>query len=138
MKNKVLLMVVVAAGIVGCAEKEQAAPESASVAEAPPVEEWRNSAFVDHMHAHADYLDELNYALDDDDLEGAGTPAYWLSRHQTVPGLPEELLPHVERMREAARAVGAADDLDTARAAARQVGKACTGCHEAAGVTPQQ
>ena len=119
MKLHILLVAGFAAGIVGCAEKEQAAPEQAVEVEqaapveteapaiepeaaAPMIEDWRNAPFLDHMHVHAEYLDELNFALDDGDLEQAAMPAYWLSRHKTVDGLPPELLPFVEGMREAA------------------------------------
>ena len=46
--------------------------------------------FLDHMHAHAERVDELMYALDDGDLDGAKAAAYWLSRHKTVDGIPDE------------------------------------------------
>ena len=148
MKLHMLLVIGLTAGIVGCAEKEQAVPEQGSemdpavsaVAEAPAVqpeasaaqiEDWRNSAFLDHMHAHAEHLDVLNFALDDGDLEQARTPAYWLSRHKTVSGLPTDLQPFVERMREAAQAVEEAEDLVAARAAAQRINTECQGCHAA-------
>lgn len=154
MKLHTLWVIGFAAVIVGCAEKEQAAPEQGSemepaapaVAEAPAAEpeattaeneDWRKSAFLDHMHAHAEQLDDLNYALDDDDLERAMTPAYWLSRHEMVSGIPADLQPIVERMREAARAVEEAEDLVAARAAAKQIGVECQGCHAAVGVITQ-
>jgi len=60
--------------------------------------------------------------------------AYWLSRHDTVEGLPEELQPIVDRMRAAARDIEAAEDLETARAAAQRVGAECQACHSAAEV----
>ena len=148
MKLHMLLVVGFAAGIVGCAEKEQAAPEQVSEMETamPPVqseatteqvEDWRDSTLMDHMHAHAEQLDDLNYALDDADLEGAMTPAYWLSRHETVGGLPANLQPFVDGMREAARDVEEADDLATARAAAKQISAQCQGCHTAVGVVTE-
>ncbi len=89
------------------------------------------------MHAHAEHLDELNFALDDDEFEAAMTPAYWLSRHNTVSGLPEDLQPYLVSMREAARAVEDAEDLEAARAAAREIGAACQECHAATGVVDQ-
>ena len=157
MKLHTLLLIGFAVGVAGCAEKEQAAPEPESemeatepaVTEAPAaeeatadepdttyaqVEEWRNEALLDHMHAHAEQLDDLNYALDDGNLERAMSSAYWLSRHETVKGLPEELQPIVDRMREAARDVEAAEDLETARAAAQRIGAECQACHSAAEV----
>ena len=150
MKLHTLLVLGIVFAIAGCAEKEPATPEEvieeqatqaedtapAAEAEAPPVqaEEWRTSAFMEHMHAHADFLDDLNYALDDGDLETAMTPAYWLSRHETVGGLPEDLQQYLVGMREAARAVEAAEDLDAARQAAQKIAKQCQACHAAAGV----
>lgn len=155
MKLRTLLLIGFTAGIVGCAEKEPATPEQesemepAEAAEAPAVEEapadepdttlakiesWRNEDLLDHMHAHAEQLDDLNFALDDGNLEQAMTSAYWLSRHDTVKGLPEDLQPYVDRMREAARAVEATDDLAAARAAAQRIGAECQGCHAATGV----
>ena len=154
MKLHMLLVLGLTAGIVGCAEKEQTAPEQSGAMEEDvsavteeaavepevtpaEVEDWRDSAFMDHMHAHAEHLDDLNFALDDGDLEAAMTPAYWLSRHKTVSGLPEELQPYLVNMREAARAVEEAGDLDAARAAAQQIAKECQACHAAVGVVTQ-
>ena len=154
MKLRMLLVVSFAAGIVACAEKEQPAPDEGKAMEeaaaaateavtiepeaaAPQVADWRNSALLDHMHAHAEQLDDLNFALADDDLEGAMTPAYWLSRHKTVTGLPAELQPFVDGMREAALAVEEAEDLETARAGAQKIAAQCQACHAAVGVSPE-
>ena len=86
------------------------------------------------MHRHAGYLDELNAALAAGDLEAAGTPAYWLSRHETVTGIGEELQPFVDAMRSAAHEAEEANDIATARAAAEKLEQACEACHDAAGV----
>lgn len=154
MKLRMLLVVSLAAGIVACAEKEQAAPDegkemeeaAAAVTEAvtveaeaaaPPVGDWRDSALLDHMHAHAEQLDDLNFALSDGDLEGAMTPAYWLSRHKTVTGLPAELQPFVDGMREAALSVEEAQDLEAARAGAQRIAAQCQACHTAVGVSTE-
>lgn len=115
-----------------------AAPDvPATEAAAAEIENWRDAAFLDHMHAHAEQLDDLNYALDDGDLERAMTPAYWLSRHKTVRNLPEELQPFADRMREAARAVEEAGDIETARAAADRISAECQSCHSATGVVTE-
>lgn len=157
MRLRMLLIIGLALGAVGCAEKEQAAPEqgdemesaAAAKTEAPAaaseateaaaeeVDEWRNTAFMDHMHAHAEQLDELNFALGDGDLDAAMTPAYWLSRHKTVSGLPSDLQPFVDRMRDAASAVEKATDLAAARAAAERISTQCQGCHSAVGVVTE-
>ena len=150
MRLHLLLVIGLVAGIVGCTENEQAAPGQGSemepatpaVTEVPAVEpeasaaqskDWRDSAFMDHMHVHAEQLDDLNFALADGDLEAAGMPAYWLSRHKTVGGLPSELQPFVTRMREAARVVEEADDLVVASAGAQDISAQCQGCHAAVG-----
>lgn len=153
MKLQLIVILAFAAGLAGCAEKEPTAADEgvdeqaiqaedaapAADVEAPPAqaEAWRDAVFIKHMHQHAEYLDDLNFALDDEDLEMAMPPAYWLSRHDSVEGLPEELQPFLTGMREAARAVEAAEDLDAARAAAQQIGKQCQACHAAAGVSTQ-
>ena len=154
MKLNLLLVIGLAAGIVACAEKEQAVPgqgsemepDTPAVAEASAVEpeasaaqtkDWQNSAFMDHMHVHAEQLDDLNFALADGNLEAAMMPAYWLSRHQTVGGLPSDVQPFVIGVREAARAVGEAGDLMVAGAAAQQISAQCQGCHAAVGVVAE-
>lgn len=147
MKLHAYLIVGLALCITGCAEKKEPAPEPAvepqaapaaesSPAEAPAEQEdiARDADFIDHMHAHAEQLDNLNFALADDDLEGAMTAAYWLSGHQEVSGIKEEWRPFLEGMREAAQAVEEATDLDSARAAAGRINDQCQGCHDAAGV----
>jgi len=142
MKLYVLVIIGCAMSVLGCAEKE---PESAAQmddtaavpeAEVPAADTdpARGEAFLRHMHWHAEKLDELNFALADGDLEGAGTPAYWLSRHDQVEGIPPELQPFLAGMRTAALEVEAAQDLDTARAAAEQINEHCQGCHVTAGV----
>ena len=102
----------------------------------PPSEQEiaRDEAFIDHMHAHAEQLDNLNFALADDDLDAAMTAAYWLSGHQEVTGVKEEWRPFLEGMREAAQAVEEATDIQGARAAAERINENCQGCHDAAGV----
>ena len=86
------------------------------------------------MHAHAEQLDNLNFALADGDLPRALTAAYWLSGHQEVSGIREEWRPYLDGMREAAKDIEEAKDLDAARAAAERINEQCQGCHAAAGV----
>ena len=86
------------------------------------------------MHRHAEHLDALNMALAMGDFDAAMTPAYWLSRHDSVEGLPSDLLPFLEGMRELARDLEGSNDLESARAAAEQITVQCQGCHAAAGV----
>ena len=161
MKSHTLLLIALAAALAACGEKEQAASPTESEMEAPAtaespeavedemaddvereadttlaeVQEWRNEALLDHMHAHAEQLDDLNFALDDGDLFRAATSAYWLSRRDVIEGLPDELKPHFAGMRNAAREVEVAEDVETAKAAAKRVGEACQACHDAADVS---
>jgi hypothetical protein len=92
-------------------------------------------AFLRHMHAHATRLHTLDYALANDDLVRASIPAYWLSRHKTVDGIPDDWQPYVVGMRAAAQEVDTAKDLDAARAATIRIRENCQACHDAAGIT---
>lgn len=118
-------------------------PESAQPKAPPPEaataepEVVVDDAFLDHMHAHAEMLDEINYALADDDLMASVTPAYWLSRHDAVKGIPDAWKPYVIEMRKAAADVESAENLEAARAAADRVAAQCSACHVAAGVMPE-
>jgi len=99
------------------------------------VEDMPSKAILRHMHAHAARLHTLNHALADNDLVRASIPAYWLSRHKSVDGIPDDWQPYVTGMREAAREVDAAKDLEVARDAAIRITENCKGCHDAAGIT---
>ena len=143
MKYQKLLIALFALSIAGCAKEEQAAVEEADEAQAPPpaveaspVEnmEWRNEAFMDHMHSHAEKLDAINFALADGNLEGAMTPAYWLSQHDALDGIPDDLQSYVTGIRAAASSVEEANDLETARAEAQRITEECQGCHDATGI----
>lgn len=115
---------------------EPVVPEEAEEPQAQAEPEHAVSeAFIDHMHAHAEQMDDLMFALADGDLDGAMTPAYWLSRHRTVSTeVPEDWQEHIQGMREAALAVEASTDIESARAAAEQISVHCQGCHSVAGV----
>ena len=141
MKIHALSIAAIAFGLAACGEQEppatqQAEPPATAPEATEPLQAEKpvNQEFIDHMHAHAEQLDELMFALADDDLAGAMTPAYWLSRHRTVSGVPDAWQQYVDGMREAALAVESATDLETARAAAEQITVHCQGCHAAAGV----
>ena len=146
MRVHTLWITAIALSLAACSKQEPAepqAPESdqtadaaaAAVEEAPESEARFDEGFVKHMHEHAEKLDDLMFALADGDLEGAATPAYWLSQHETVDGVPEEWQNFVITMRNAAYEVETATDIETARAAATQISVQCQGCHTAAGVT---
>ena len=142
MKSHTLWITATALCLAACSKQEPAElqpPESDRAT--APAEEIRateaefDEAFIAHMHKHAEQLDDLMFALADGDLEGAGTPAYWLSQHETIEGVPEQWQNYVTSMRNAAYEVETADDLETARAAAEEISAQCQGCHTAAGVS---
>jgi hypothetical protein len=145
MKLQLILAVAVACCVSACGERPSPQPvEPPQTAEPagktePAAEQAQitvavDDEFINHMHAHAEQMDDLMFALSDGDLEGAMTPAYWLSGHKTVDGVPEEWQQYVTGMREAARAVESAENIDAARAAAEDISRHCQGCHTAAGV----
>jgi mono/diheme cytochrome c family protein len=145
MKIHVILSIGFALVVIGCAEKESAAPdqrddtemaaESAAV-DLPAAEKtgMGSEAFIRHMHDHASHLEGLNAALAAGDLEAARTPADWLLRHEGVTGHPETWQPHIDNLRNAARAVAEAPDIAAASAGAQRIAEACRGCHAAAGI----
>ena len=145
MNIQTLIIVGLAVGLVGCAEKDQAAnapmdkaaapaPAAAPAVAAVPTIERGKADFIEHMHNHADYLDDLNLALEEGDIVGAMTPAYWLSRHDSVEGVPVEWQPYVAAMHAAAMEVEQATNIDAAKAAADNIAAQCRACHAAAGV----
>ena len=150
MKIQSLWIVAITLCLAACSKQEPAEPQApepdpAAAAAAAAAEEATapaagaeaifDAAFVGHMHEHAEKLDELMFALADGDLVGAATPAYWLSQHEAVDGVPEEWQNYLTGMRNAAYEVETADDLETARAAAEDISAQCQSCHAAAGVS---
>lgn len=142
MRVHALLLTAFALCLVACSKQEPAEPEQPATEEAVAVAETAvaeqprfDQAFIDHMHAHAEQLDDLMFALADGDLEGAMTPAFWLSRHDAVEGVPEEWQQYVTGMRKAAAAVESAGDLEAAKAAAERLSEQCQACHTAAGIS---
>jgi cytochrome c556 len=141
MRVHALLFTAFAMCLAACGKQEPAAPEEPAVGQDTVVEEAAaqrpefDQAFIDHMHVHAEQLDELMFALADGDLEGAMTPAFWLSRHDAVEGIPKEWQQYVTGMREAAAEVEAATDLEAAKMAAERISDRCQACHSAAGIS---
>lgn len=144
MRFHALWVMAIMLGVAGCGQQDQPEAQQAespapAAAEAEAPEAAVSTAaskeeFINHMHAHAEQLDELMFALADGNLDGAMTPAYWLSSHDSVEGIPEDWLQFVVGMRTAAAEVEEATDLETARAAAERISEHCQACHTAAGV----
>ncbi len=137
MNVRIILVAGLLLGVLGCAREEPAAPVDeipATQAVTDETQSWKTDAFMQHMHLHANQIDKLNMALAEGDFDGAMTPAYWLSRHEEVDGIPAELQQYVEGMRAAASEVEASEDFEVARAAAERITVQCQGCHSAANV----
>ncbi len=138
--QRLMLAIGLLAAMAGCQKTEP--PEHDTAADTTetqaPVEEARETSTVpdtvtSHMHLHSRQLEALLSALQAGDLEAAGTPAYWLSRHDKVAGLPDDWSPYIIRMRAEAQAIEEATDIEAARAASKRLVRACQGCHEAVG-----
>ena len=141
-----LLIIALALSVTACGDKEQVAPEPMTDKAAPAAESMATAesraeskgydydGILRHMHAHADQIDLLNNALADDDLDGSKVPARWLWRHETLIGVPDDWQPYLTDMRQAARDVGSATDLEAARAAATRIEEQCQACHKAVGI----
>ncbi len=158
MKLHTLFVIGLTMGLTACAEKEQAAApadeaEAPAVAAAPaaeastvekdqtveqdqPVEQDQmgTAAFIEHMHHHASQLGQLKAALEVGSLAAAQRPAYWLSGHEEVSGVPEDWKVYVDGMHDGAAAVDGAESIEAARAAAQQIEASCIGCHVSAGI----
>ncbi len=139
MNVRMILIAWVALSALGCAREEPPVEQTdddrgTPQAAATETQTWKTDAFMRHMHLHASQIDKLNLALAEGDFDGAMTPAYWLSRHDEVDGIPVELQRYIKGMRSAAREVEESTDFDTARAAAERITVHCQGCHSAADV----
>jgi trans-aconitate methyltransferase len=145
MRFQTLLIVGLALVLSACAEKKEATPAPVKDAEMPAaVQEAEKPAaegapvatdsFIRHMHYHARQLERINVALAAGDLDAAQTPAYWLAAHERLEGAADDWEPYINEMRDAARAVSEAPDLDTARAATDRIAESCEGCHAHASV----
>ncbi len=152
MKLHTLFVIGLTMGLTACAEKEQAAApadeaEAPAVAAAPAAEastvekdqtveqdQMGTAAFIEHMHHHASQLGQLKAALEVGSLAAAQRPAYWLSGHEEVSGVPEDWKVYLDGMHDGAAAVDGAEGIEAARAAAQQIEASCIGCHVSAGI----
>jgi len=139
MKFHTLWITAIALCLGACSRQEPVEPQPLENDQvAAPAEEAKaqfDKSFISHMHDHAAKLDDLMFALADGDLEAASTPAYWLSQHDTVDGVPDEWRAYITGMRNAAYEVETATDIEIARDAAEDISIQCQSCHAAAGVT---
>lgn len=138
MKIRMLWAFAAAACLAACGKpapvEETPADVPAAAAETAPATPMFDEAFIDHMHLHADHMDDLMFSLADGDLESAKGTAAWLARHGGDDRIPSDWQPYLDAMKAAARNVENAIDLETARTAAEQISVHCQECHAAAGV----
>ena len=143
MRLRTIMVLGLVLGVAACVNKEQdsssAAGDAATgIASATAVDEvWQDESFIAHMHLHAEKLDDLNFALADDDLEAAKAAAEWLATHDTDSNIRSDWMPHLYRMRTEAEAVVAAPDIASAGSAAQRITVQCQECHRAAGINAQ-
>lgn len=145
MKIERLVLIGVMSGLLAaCADKEtdavaetDAQPPAARTAAPPAMPEPEPSpdreAFINHMHVHSIHLERINEALAAGDLEAAETPAYWLSTHDAIDGLPRGWGRHLAGIRDEAYSIQTTDDIEWARSAAGRIADNCRACHEANG-----
>ena len=87
------------------------------------------SEVATHMHEHLDRITAIKAHIIMGQLDAVRAPATWLAEHKSVAGLPANFLPYVEMMREYARQVIAAPDLDSAATAVSSMARTCGNCH---------
>jgi hypothetical protein len=87
------------------------------------------SEVATHMHEHLDRITDIKTSIIMGQLDGVRAPATWLAEHESVPGLPANFVPYVEMMREYARQVVMAADLDSAAVAVSSMARTCGNCH---------
>ena len=146
MRTQMISMAAIALCLAACGKQEPVVEESATPSPGDVAEMATEAAaqkqlaaavdpaLIEHMHEHADKMDEIMFALEDEDLEGATKAAAWLGGHQSPEGISDEWRPYLLGMREAATSVELATDIETARKAAEQISGHCQACHAAAGI----
>ena len=88
-----------------------------------------------HMHEHLGRITTIKTSIIMGDLDSVREPAKWIAEHESVSGLPENYQPYVESMRQNAREVVAASDLQSAATAVSNMAITCANCHQANDVT---
>ena len=95
------------------------------------------TAIQAHMYAHFDRAGEVHDALVRGDMEVARSAAEWLASHPETRALPEGSAPFGAEMVGLARRVQNAESIETAAAAAAQMGRSCGDCHRRYEVSPR-
>ena len=129
MRSHVLLIIGLTLSVVACQNADQDSPE-----QAVETKSYKYEGILRHAHKHTDQLDLLNAALANSDLAASKKPARWLQRHDTMIGVPDDWQPYRAELRDAARAVENATDIEAAVAASLRISEQCQNCHTAAGI----
>ncbi len=82
-----------------------------------------------HMHEHLARITTIKSLIIMGDLDGVREPAIWLADHEAVAGLPANYEPYVGLMRQYAREVNNASDLESAAMAVSDMARTCSNCH---------
>jgi len=82
-----------------------------------------------HMHEHLARITTIKALLIMGNLDGIREPATWLADHETVAGLPMNFEPYVGLMRQYAREVNNATDIEAAAIAVSGMARTCSNCH---------
>lgn len=87
-----------------------------------------------HMHEHLANITSIKQHIIMGDLDGVREPAIWLAEHESVDGLPDNFEFYVQKMRDHARQVADAPDLDSAAIAVSRMAQNCGNCHQVNGI----
>lgn len=97
-----------------------------------PAQEIADEAVSDvatHMHEHLARITEIKSSIIMGNLDGVREPAIWLADHEEVAGLPKNFEPYIGLMRQYAREVNNASELQSAAISVSQMAKTCSNCH---------
>ncbi len=82
-----------------------------------------------HMHEHLSRITTIKSFIIMGDLGGVREPAIWLADHEEMAGLPENFEPYIGLMRQYAREVNNARNLQSAAISVSHMAKTCSNCH---------
>ena len=97
-----------------------------------PAQEVRAENETDvatQMHEHLGRITEIKSLIIMGKLDGVREPAIWLADHEAVDGLPADFERYMDLMRQYAREVNNATDLQSAAIVVSGMAKTCSNCH---------
>ena len=93
------------------------------------VSDEDKSTIADHMHEHLTRIGMIKYAIVAGNLQDVVEPASWLADHETAAGLPKEFESYVVQMKDYARRVIEAQNINSAAESVSKMAKTCGNCH---------